>query len=107
MNASIVGGSANPLTSNEILELAFTKAQSLSIQCQDYDAFMSFSSEGLQHASSRFKLSRFATNDGTGESVLTLTFPIKSFTGTLFFASANATNASTVVVWQICENSYY
>lgn len=103
MNASIVGGPANPLTSNEILELAFTKAQSLSIQVKDYDAFMSFSSEGLQHTSSRFKLSRFATNDGTGESALVLTFPIKSFTGTLFFASANPANASNVVIWQICE----
>ena len=103
MNASIVGGTANIVGSDEVLELAFTKAQSLTLQTKNWDAFMSFSREGLEHKSSRFKLSRFAANDGTGESALVLTFPLESFTGTIFFASANPTNPSVVKVWQICE----
>ena len=107
MNSSIVGGTANIVGSDEVLELAFTKAQSLTLQSRNFDTFMSFSREGLSHKSSRFKLSRFAANDGTGESALVMTFPIASFTGSLFFASANPSNASVVTVWQICENSYY
>jgi len=107
MNASIVGGNASPVTSDDVLELSFTKAQSLTLQSRNFDTFMSFSKEGLDHKSSRFKLSRFSANDGTGESALVLTFPLKSFTGSLFFSSANPSNDSVVVVWQICENSYY
>lgn len=107
MNSSIVGGTANIVTSDDVLELAFTKAQSLTLQSRSFDTFMSFSREGLKHKSSRFKLSRFFANDGTGESGLVLTFPIKSFTGSLFFASANPAQSSIVTVWQICENSYY
>ena len=107
MNASIVGGVAKPVTSNEVLELAFTKDQTLIIQAREKDGFMSFSKEGLNHASQRIKLSRYDTLSGTHQSGLVLTFPQAAFTGTLFFASANPTLDADVVIWQICENSYY
>ena len=107
MNASIVGGVAKPVTSNEVLELAFTKAQTLTIQTRDRDGFMSFSRDGLSHESQRMKLSRYDALDGTNSSGLVLTFPQAAFTGTLFFASANPTLDANIVIWQICENSYY
>tara|TARA_R100001198_G_C5186461_1_gene180878 strand:- start:15 stop:341 length:327 start_codon:yes stop_codon:yes gene_type:complete len=108
MNASIVKGNAQPLTnSDNPLELAFTKAQTLIIQTRDKDAFMSFSIEGLQHQSSRFKLSRYEPLTGSHQSGLVLTFPQAAFTGSLFFASANPTDVAKVAIWQICENSYY
>ena len=108
MNASIVSGQAQPLSnSDNPLELAFTKAQSLTIQTRDKDAFMSFSIEGLQHEHSRFKLSRYEPLTGSHQSGLVLTFPLAGFTGSLFFASANPTDIAKVAIWQICENSYY
>jgi len=110
MNASIVGGIAKPITSHtgqEILELAFYNAQSITIQTRDRDAFMSFSVEGLQHSSSRMKLSKYAALDGTQSSGLVLTFPLAPFTGTIFFASANPTQNANLVCWQVCVNSYY
>lgn len=107
MNASITGGIAKPVTSDDVLELAFSKAQTLTIQARERDAFMSFSREGLNHASQRIKLSRYDTLSGTHQSGLVLTFTQKAFTGTLFFASANATQDANVIIWQICENSYY
>ena len=107
MNASIVGGVAKPVTSEEVLELAFTKAQTLTIQTRDRDSFMAFSREGLNHASQRMKLSRYDALDGTNSSGLVLTFTQAPFTGTIFFASANPTLDANVVIWQVCENSYY
>jgi len=100
MNRSIVGGQANQLGSDTVLELRVEDAQLVVIQADSEDAYMAYSREGLDHESSRLNLSQFAATDGTQDSALVLTFPLKPYTGSFFFASTSAT-ISNISILQV------
>lgn len=91
MNRSITGGKAEFVGADQVLELRVNDAQLVVIQADSEDALMAYSREGLAHESSRFKLSQFLSADGTQESGLVLTFPLKPYTGSFFFASTSGT----------------
>lgn len=90
MNRSITGGTVGQV-GTDALELRIQDAQLIVIQANNEDAIMAYSREGLEQETARFKLSQFLSADGTQESGLVLTFPLKPYTGSLFFASTGAT----------------
>ena len=100
MNRSIYGGPASQVGSDDVLELRVQDAQLVVIQATNEDAYMAYSREGLEHASSRIRLSEFFAADGTASSGLVLTFPLKPYTGSFFFASQSAT-VSNISILQV------
>ena len=100
MNRSITGGRAEFVGSDDVLELRVNDAQLIVIQADSEDAYMAYSREGLAHESSRLNLSQYASADGTQESGLVLTFPLKPYTGSFFFASTSGT-ISNIVLMQV------
>ena len=93
MNRSIYGGQAFEVGSDTVLELRVQDAQLVVIQTANEDAYLAYSREGLAHPSSRMLLSQFAVADGTASSGIVLTFPLKPYTGSFFFASQSSTIA--------------
>ena len=104
MFMEITGGIAPAGNSADFLELKVCNVQMLTIQCQEYDAFVATSSAALDTVTTRFKLSTFMAADGTAESGLELNFPHTPYTGTLFFRSANTTNAARIVLLYATAN---
>ena len=102
---SIQGGIAKISTDTDHLAIAVQDAQSIVIQCREKDALMSYSEQDLENSRARIKLSQFESIDGTNSSGLVLTFPIRPFSGTLFFRSTSNTDTAEIVVWTIqCGN---
>ena len=93
MNRSIYGGQAFEVGNPTVLELRVQDVQTVVIQTANEDAYLAYSREGLEHAFSRMELSQFAVADGTASSGIVLTFPLKPYTGSFFFASQSATPA--------------
>jgi len=92
---------APPLSASEFVAVSFENVQTIALQATSRDVWMAYSEGGLQHASSRFKLSTFQTTDGTADSAMVLTFPHAPYSGTLWFASASTGNNAVVHIWSI------
>jgi len=98
---------APPLSSNEFVAIAFENVQTIVLQATEKGAWVSYSENGLKQPQSRFKLSKFQDSDGTGDSALVLTFPLKPYSGMLWFASEGASADVRVHIWSIsCGNQY-
>ena len=99
------GGIAKVGTDTDHLAIAVQDVQTLIIQCRAKDAYMAYSEQDLENNRARIKLSQFESIDGTNSSGLVLSFPIRPFSGTLFFRSTSNTDTSEIVVWSIqCGN---
>jgi hypothetical protein len=85
----------------QYVAVRFTNAQSIALQATNADAWVAYSEGGLTLETTRFKLSQYDTPDGTGSSGLVLTFPLKPYTGTLWFASASGSTDSKIHVWTV------
>ena len=95
--ASIQNGQAEILTFvGPALALAFENAICLTLQCDEKDAYVSYTEGGLQIETQRFKLLAIPQN----ESVLTLPFS-QPQSGLLYFASSDPALSARVVMWQM------
>jgi len=81
--------------------------QTLAIHATDYDVYVSYSEGGLQQEATRFLL-KASTGAGSGEEGVVFTFPLKAYSGLLWFASKNAASSTSVMVWTFsCGSSEY
>jgi hypothetical protein len=102
---SIQGGIGKVSGDNDHLAIAIQDAQTIVIQCRENDSLMAYSEQDLDNVRARIKLSQFEAIDGTNSSGLVMTFPIRPFSGTLYFRSTSPTVTSEIVVWSIqCGN---
>lgn len=96
------------LTSNEFPSISFEDVQTLAIQSLDYDCYVAYSEAGLQRESSRFIVKTGNTGANPSDADIILTFPLKPYSGTLWFASKNAGNPTGVVIWTVsCGKGMY
>tara|TARA_R100000951_G_C2653280_1_gene185217 strand:- start:4970 stop:5293 length:324 start_codon:yes stop_codon:yes gene_type:complete len=107
MTGTIQGGTAQITTfDGPALALTYSDCQSLIISAYERPVYISYSEGGLQSELTRFKLQKVNDASAEGEYGLVLTFNTPS-SGTLYFASANATNDALVTMWAIsCGKKY-
>ena len=83
----------------------FQNVQTMALQTTTNNAWVAFSESDLLHENTRFKLAEFDTTSGDGHEGLVLTFPLKAYSGILWFASAGATGGANpqaeIHVWTI------
>jgi hypothetical protein len=88
--------------------IALENVQTLILQATVHEVWISYSEEGLSQPYSRFKVSKYINNDGSGDSALVINFPHEPYTGFLYIASAHATDDAKVAIWQIqCGKGRY
>jgi hypothetical protein len=105
---TIQGGIGAVSTATDHLSISVENVQTLAVQCRENDAWMAYSQGGLDHESSRFKLSQFESTDGTSSAGLVLEFPHAPYSGTLWFKSTSGATESKIVVWSVqCGSRMY
>jgi len=106
--SSIQAVEAPPLTAASFPAVMVQNAQTIVIQTEDFDAYMSYSEGGLQQDATRFRIINATGGAGTDDSGIMLTFPLKPYSGLLYFASRNGASNAKVCVWQVsCGSSEY
>jgi hypothetical protein len=94
-------------SANRNTAIAFENVQTIIMQATVHEAWIAYSQDALSNPNARFKISKYINNDGSGDSALVLTFPLKPYTGQLYIASAHASEDAKVCVWSIsCGNDY-
>lgn len=99
---SIQGGTAPVSTSDDYLAIAVEDVQTLVIQVREQPASLAYSESGLDYSFSSIELPLFT--EQIPEQVV-LTFPLKSYSGTLYFRSNSSTTTALITVWSMsCGN---
>ena len=83
----------------------FQNVQTMALQATTNNAWVAFNEADLLHENTRFKLAEFDTTSGEAHEGLVLTFPLKPYSGILWFASAGSPSGSDtqaeIHVWTI------
>jgi len=97
------------LTSNEFPSISFEDVQTLVLQSFDHDCYVAYSEGGLQREESRFVIKAAQDTSATRyDTDIVLTFPLKPYSGTLWFASKNGANPTGVAIWTVsCGSGMY
>ena len=91
--------------SSQYVAVRFENVQSIAIQATAADAWVAYSEGGLTLETTRFKISQFDAGGVNRLDGLVLTFPLKPYTGTLWFASASGSTEAKIHVWSVsCGN---
>ena len=85
----------------QYVAVRFENVQSIVLQATAADAWVAYSEGGLSLETTRFKLSQFDAGGVNRLDGLVLTFPLKPYTGTLWFASASGSTDAKVHVWTV------
>lgn len=108
MSGTIQAGTAQILTYNgPALALAYSNSQAIMLKVTTHDVYASYSEVGLQSAQSRWLIQKSDSSADSEDYALIIPFPLAKSSGTIFFASKNATETADVQLWSFaCGGEY-